>query len=43
MNKNTVTIYDIAKEAGASPATVSRVLNKSDHPVKPEMRERIME
>ena len=43
MNKNTVTIYDIAKEAGASPATVSRVLNKSDHPVKPEMRERMME
>lgn len=43
MNKNNVTIYDIAREAGASPATVSRVLNHSKHPIKPEMRERIME
>lgn len=43
MNKNNVTIYDIAREAGASPATVSRVLNHSNHPVKPEMREKIME
>ncbi len=43
MNKSNVTIYDIAREAGASPATVSRVLNHSTHPVKPEMREKIME
>ncbi len=43
MNKNNVTIYDIAREAGASPATVSRVLNHSKHPIKQEMRERILE
>lgn len=43
MNKNNVTIYDIAKEAKASPATVSRVLNHSSHPVKQELRERIIE
>ncbi len=43
MNKNNITIYDIAREAGASPATVSRVLNHSRHPVKQEMRERILE
>lgn len=43
MNKNNITIYDIAREAGASPATVSRVLNHSKHPIKQEMRERILE
>lgn len=43
MNKNNVTIYDIAKEAKVSPATVSRVLNHSSHPVKQELRERITE
>ncbi|MEW4412488.1 LacI family DNA-binding transcriptional regulator [Clostridium sp. AN503] len=43
MNKSSVTIYDIAKEANASPATVSRVLNNSQHPVKQEMRDRILE
>lgn len=43
MNKNNVTIYDIAKEAKVSPATVSRVMNNSSHPVKQELRERIME
>lgn len=43
MNKSNVTIYDIAKEAGTSPATVSRVLNHSEHPVKQELRERILE
>lgn len=38
-----ITIYDIAIETGYSPATVSRVLNHSRHPVKPEAREKILE
>ncbi|WP_276352233.1 LacI family DNA-binding transcriptional regulator [Cohnella caldifontis] len=37
-----VTVYDIAKEANVSVATVSRVLNNTA-PVKKETRERIME
>lgn len=42
MRKNT-TIYDIARELGISPSTVSRVLNNSPHPVKAEIRERVLE
>lgn len=34
------TIYDVAKKAGVSPATVSRVLNNKDN-VKPETRDLI--
>jgi LacI family transcriptional regulator/LacI family repressor for deo operon, udp, cdd, tsx, nupC, and nupG len=37
-----VTIYNIAKEAGVSPATVSRVLTNSAN-VKSEKKERILE
>ena len=37
------TIYDIAKEAGASPTTVSRVLSNSGYPVSERMRRRILE
>lgn len=36
-----VTIYDLAKEAGVSPATVSRILNGTAA-VKSEKRERVM-
>lgn len=37
-----ITIYDIAKEAGVSPATVSRVLSKSAN-VRKEKREKVQE
>jgi len=37
------TILDIARLARVSPATVSRVLNNTDYPVKQELRERIRE
>ncbi|MBQ3791049.1 MAG: LacI family DNA-binding transcriptional regulator [Lachnospiraceae bacterium] len=38
----TITIYDIAEEAGVSPATVSRVLTGNAH-VRREKRERVQE
>ena len=41
MKKN-VTIYDIAREADVSPATVSRILNGTVA-VRPEKRERVLE
>ena len=37
-----ITIYDIAKEAGVSPATVSRVLTGSAK-VRPEKKQKIEE
>lgn len=39
--KKTVTIYDIAREAGVSPATVSRILTGSAM-VNLEKRERVL-
>ncbi len=39
-NQRKITIYDIAKEAGVSPSTVSRVLTKNAN-VRPEKKERI--
>jgi len=36
------TVYDIAKEAGVSPATVSRVLNDTTYPVSNELRQRVL-
>lgn len=42
MKRDSITIYDLAREAGVSPATVSRVLNNSAR-VKKEKRDRVME
>lgn len=39
--RNPATIIDVAKEAGVSLTTVSRVLNNEDH-VRPEKRERVL-
>ncbi len=39
--RSTVTIYDVAREAGVSYATVSRVLNDHQN-VRPETRERVL-
>ena len=36
------TIYDIAKKAGVSTATVSRVINGVNHPIKEETRQKIL-
>ena len=38
-----VTIHQLAKAAGVSIATVSRVLNKANHPVNEETRQRILQ
>lgn len=40
MKNDNVTIYDIAREAGVSPATVSRIINGTAN-VKAEKRERV--
>lgn len=40
-NEKKPTISDIARKAGVSIATVSRVLRGSDYPVKSEVRERV--
>ncbi|MFW6278852.1 MAG: LacI family DNA-binding transcriptional regulator [Bacillota bacterium] len=38
-----VSIKDVAQKAGVSPTTVSRVINKSDHPVNAKTAERVKE
>jgi len=40
--RRTVTIMDVARTAGVSPATVSRVLNRSSHPVSARGRRRVL-
>ena len=40
--RKSATIVDVAKVAGVSVATVSRVVN-GNYPVKPETRERVRE
>ena len=42
MHKQEVTIYDVAREAKVSMATVSRVVNGNDN-VRKETRDRVME
>lgn len=42
MKRDNITIYDLAREAGVSPATVSRVLNNSAR-VRQDKRDRVME
>lgn len=41
MKKKRITIHDIARLAGASSATVSRVLSNSSYPVSDELRNKI--
>lgn len=42
MDKKRTTISDVAKKAGVSIATVSRVLNGTDYPVKESLREAVL-
>lgn len=42
-NSKRVTIYDVAKEAGLSVATVSRVLSNSNYPIGKETRKKVLE
>lgn len=41
MEKQTITIYDVAREAGVSMATVSRVVNGNPN-VRPDTREKVL-
>ncbi len=42
MEKQTITIYDVAREASVSMATVSRVVNGNPN-VKPATRKKVLE
>ena len=41
--KGRITINDVARAANVSNATVSRVLNRSDYPVREEIRRKVLE
>ncbi|NLM96828.1 MAG: LacI family transcriptional regulator [Halanaerobiaceae bacterium] len=43
IKKKSISIKDVARMAGVSPTTVSRVVNKSSHPVSSETREKVEE
>ncbi len=42
VRRRVMTIRDVARHAGVSPATVSRVLNRSSHPVSERGRRRVL-
>lgn len=42
VERRVVTILDVARQAGVSPATVSRVLNRSSHAVSETIRRRVV-
>ncbi len=42
MNKQNVTIYDVARESGVSMATVSRVVNGTSN-VRPSTKKKVMD
>lgn len=42
-DNTSLTIQEVARRIGVSTATVSRVMNNVDHPVKPETRRKVLE
>ena len=42
MDNKSITVYDVAKKCGVSPATASRVLSNSSYKVSEKLRERVV-
>lgn len=42
-DKKNATLIDVARMAGVSPATASRVLNNADYPVSQELRKKVLQ